>query len=68
MLALAPHVHWIIVEDANENTKLVTNLLQHSSLINYTHLSIKTPVEKKARRLVSMKMLLLMKVTSVHCE
>lgn len=54
-LALVPHVHWILIEDADENSKLVTKLLQDSSLVYYTHLSVKTPVDQKVRRLVNFK-------------
>lgn len=53
MLALVPHVHWIVVEDANENSKLVTDLLLQSNLIDYTHISVKTPDVEKIKRWVS---------------
>ncbi|EDV28661.1 uncharacterized protein TRIADDRAFT_49638 [Trichoplax adhaerens] len=35
-------VHWIVVEDANATSKLVTNVLKRSKLL-YTQLSIRTP-------------------------
>lgn len=34
--------HWIVVEDSEEKTHLVANLLEYSGL-SYTHLNIKTP-------------------------
>ena len=38
-LRLVPNLHWILVEDSKETTKLVTNLLMQSHL-SYTHLAI----------------------------
>lgn len=52
MLMLVPHVHWILIEDAEENSKLVSNLLLESGLINYTHLNTKTPSDQKLKRTV----------------
>lgn len=49
-LALVPHIHWIVVEDATENSKLVTKLLQDSNLLHYTHLSVKTPWDQQPHR------------------
>ncbi|GLV35111.1 Glucuronyltransferase I [Carabus blaptoides fortunei] len=49
-LALVPNIHWIVIEDATENSLLVTKLLQDSSLIHYTHLSVKTPWDQQLRR------------------
>lgn len=51
-LALVPHIHWIVVEDATENSKLVTKLLQDSNLLHYTHLSVKTPWDQQPHRSV----------------
>lgn len=45
-LALVPNVHWILVEDSDEKTDLVRNLLAESNLL-VTHLSNKTPVFEK---------------------
>ncbi|XP_031339672.1 galactosylgalactosylxylosylprotein 3-beta-glucuronosyltransferase I [Photinus pyralis] len=45
-LALVPNVHWILVEDSDEKTDLVRNLVADSNLL-VTHLSIKTPVYEK---------------------
>lgn len=41
-LALVPNVHWIVIEDAEEKSDLVRNLLNDSNLL-YTHLAAKTP-------------------------
>ena len=38
-LRLVPKLHWILVEDTKEKTKLVTNCLMQSHL-SYTHLAI----------------------------
>lgn len=43
---LIPNFHWIIVEDAEIRTPLVTNLLAQSGL-SYTHLNAETPKEWK---------------------
>ncbi|XP_067134720.1 galactosylgalactosylxylosylprotein 3-beta-glucuronosyltransferase I-like [Centruroides vittatus] len=45
---LVPSVHWIVVEDSEVKTVLVTKLLQNT-LIPYTHLNIKTPAEFKMK-------------------
>ncbi|XP_073420413.1 galactosylgalactosylxylosylprotein 3-beta-glucuronosyltransferase 1-like [Dendrobates tinctorius] len=37
-----PALHWIVVEDANESSKLVTNVLM-KSLIPHTQLCVRTP-------------------------
>lgn len=45
---LLPHLHWIIVEDANATSPLVTRLLQRAGLEKRsTQLNIKTPPEFK---------------------
>lgn len=41
-----PNLHWILVEDAFNKSKLVTDLLQGSGL-SYTHLNAGTPPEYK---------------------
>nr|CAH0104727.1 unnamed protein product [Daphnia galeata] len=43
---LVPNFHWIIVEDSETKTPLVTNLLAQSGL-TYTHLNAETPKEWK---------------------
>ncbi|VEN36155.1 unnamed protein product [Callosobruchus maculatus] len=45
-LKLVPNVHWIVVEDAEEKTNLVRNLILESKLI-VTHLNAKTPPFEK---------------------
>ncbi|OWF53552.1 galactosylgalactosylxylosylprotein 3-beta-glucuronosyltransferase 1-like [Mizuhopecten yessoensis] len=42
------HLHWIVVEDSVEKTKLVTYFLETCGVIN-THLNISTPREKRLR-------------------
>ena len=43
-----PNLHWILVEDSEEKTKLVTNfLLRHKNDLKSTHLNIRT--EKSQR-------------------
>lgn len=43
-----PNLHWILVEDSQRRTPLVTRLLQESGL-NYTHLNVETPRNYKLR-------------------
>lgn len=43
---LVPKFHWIVVEDAVNKTRLVTNLLA-TSLLSYTHLNAVTPPNYK---------------------
>lgn len=45
---LVNNFHWIIVEDSDIKTSLVTNLLVKSHL-NYTHLATGTPNEWKRK-------------------
>lgn len=45
---LVPNFHWIIVEDSEKPTKLVTNLLR-TSMLNYTHLIAPTPASWKRK-------------------
>ncbi|XP_012143767.1 glucuronyltransferase I isoform X1 [Megachile rotundata] len=44
-----PNFHWILVEDAERKTKLVTRFLENSGLI-YTHLAAPTPPNYKLGR------------------
>ncbi|XP_075976849.1 galactosylgalactosylxylosylprotein 3-beta-glucuronosyltransferase I-like isoform X2 [Anticarsia gemmatalis] len=44
-LMLVKNFHWIIIEDSEEKTKLVANLLKESNL-KYTHLNVKTQKSK----------------------
>lgn len=43
-----PNLHWILVEDSQRRTPLVTRMLQDSGL-NYTHLNVETPRNYKLR-------------------
>ncbi|XP_046720960.1 galactosylgalactosylxylosylprotein 3-beta-glucuronosyltransferase 1 isoform X1 [Silurus meridionalis] len=43
-----PNLHWILVEDAQRRTLLVTRLLRETGL-NYTHLNVETPRNYKLR-------------------
>jgi len=43
---LVPNFHWIVIEDAEAKTPLVSNLLEASGL-SYTHLNALTPAEWK---------------------
>lgn len=43
---LVPNFHWIVIEDSETKTPLVTNLLAQSGL-SYTHLNAETPKEWK---------------------
>ncbi|XP_007894239.1 galactosylgalactosylxylosylprotein 3-beta-glucuronosyltransferase 1 [Callorhinchus milii] len=43
-----PNLHWILVEDAQRRTALVTRLLRETGL-NYTHLNVETPRSYKLR-------------------
>uniref|UniRef100_A0A3P8YPZ7 Galactosylgalactosylxylosylprotein 3-beta-glucuronosyltransferase n=1 Tax=Esox lucius TaxID=8010 RepID=A0A3P8YPZ7_ESOLU len=45
---LVPNLHWILVEDSQRRTPLVTRLLLETSL-NYTHLNVETPKNYKLR-------------------
>jgi len=47
-LKLVKNIHWIIVEDSYEKTKLVTNFLKQTGL-NFTHLYVATPKEVKLK-------------------
>lgn len=50
-LLLVPYVHWIIVEDANQNSDLVRNLLTRTGLIQRsTLLFAKTPSDFKLKQ------------------
>uniref|UniRef100_A0A2H1W4W8 Galactosylgalactosylxylosylprotein 3-beta-glucuronosyltransferase n=1 Tax=Spodoptera frugiperda TaxID=7108 RepID=A0A2H1W4W8_SPOFR len=41
------NLHWVVIEDSAEKTKLVANLLKESNL-KYTHLNIKTHKTKQS--------------------
>ena len=43
-----PNFHWIVVEDSDEKTALVTNFLKSAGL-SYTHLNVKTDVNFKLK-------------------
>ncbi|KAG9348533.1 hypothetical protein JZ751_002269 [Albula glossodonta] len=43
-----PNLHWILVEDSQRRTPLVTRLL-HETGLNYTHLNVETPRNYKLR-------------------
>jgi hypothetical protein len=48
---LVPNLHWIIIEDAEDPSSLVANLLKNSG-ITYTHLTATTPKEWKLKEKV----------------
>ncbi|XP_055380498.1 galactosylgalactosylxylosylprotein 3-beta-glucuronosyltransferase I [Condylostylus longicornis] len=51
LITLVPNIHWILVEDANQPSKLVQSLLELSKLITRsTLLNIKTPDEYKLNK------------------
>lgn len=43
-----PNLHWILVEDSQRRTSLVSRLLQETGL-NFTHLNVETPRNYKVR-------------------
>ncbi|KAM8795596.1 galactosylgalactosylxylosylprotein 3-beta-glucuronosyltransferase 1 isoform 1-T1 [Eudromia elegans] len=43
-----PNLHWILVEDSQRRTALITRLLRDTGL-NYTHLNVETPRNYKLR-------------------
>ncbi|MED6266917.1 Galactosylgalactosylxylosylprotein 3-beta-glucuronosyltransferase 1 [Characodon lateralis] len=43
-----PNLHWILIEDSQRRTPLVTGLLRETGL-NYTHLNVETPKSFKIR-------------------
>ncbi|XP_054884880.1 galactosylgalactosylxylosylprotein 3-beta-glucuronosyltransferase 1 isoform X4 [Poeciliopsis prolifica] len=43
-----PNLHWILIEDSQRRTPLVTSLLRETGL-NYTHLNVETPKNFKVR-------------------
>lgn len=45
-LRLIPNLHWVIVEDAESPTQLVSEFLRESDIEHYTQLAIKTPKEE----------------------
>lgn len=50
-LMLVRNMHWIIIEDAEDPSSLVANLLKNSG-IRYTHLTAATPQKWKLREKV----------------
>lgn len=46
-LMLVKNFHWVVIEDSEQKTKLVSNLLKESTL-KYTHLNIKTHKSKRS--------------------
>ncbi|GFQ81960.1 galactosylgalactosylxylosylprotein 3-beta-glucuronosyltransferase 3 [Trichonephila clavata] len=48
-LLLVPNIHWIVVEDAENKTTLVTNFLFKSKL-SFTHLNVPTPLAMKMKK------------------
>jgi hypothetical protein len=51
-LMLVPNLHWIIVEDSENPTELVSRLLERSG-IPYTHLNAATPKNWKLKSKVN---------------
>lgn len=49
---LVPNAHWVVIEDSEERTKLVSNLISDSGL-KTTHLVAKTPPFEKLKAKVS---------------
>ncbi|CAG9820154.1 unnamed protein product [Phaedon cochleariae] len=47
-LRLIPNIHWIVIEDSEEKTNLVSKLLEESEL-TVTHLNAKTPPFEKLK-------------------
>jgi len=45
---MVPNLHWILVEDAEQKTKLVTDFLVRSGL-SFTHLNVSTPEKMKLK-------------------
>ncbi|XP_059162274.1 galactosylgalactosylxylosylprotein 3-beta-glucuronosyltransferase 3-like [Physella acuta] len=45
-LKLVRNVHWVVIEDTEQKSQLVTNFLQQTGL-NYTHLNVITPAQYK---------------------
>lgn len=45
-LLLVPNVHWIVIEDSEEKTPMVTRFLAASG-IPYTHVAARTPPEHR---------------------
>lgn len=45
---MVPNLHWILVEDAEQKTKLVTDFLARSGL-SFTHLNVATPEKMKLK-------------------
>jgi len=45
---MVPNLHWILVEDSDSKTRLVTEFLENSG-IKYTHLNVATPEKMKLK-------------------
>lgn len=45
-IMLVRNVHWIVIEDSEQKSQLVTHFLQQTGL-NYTHLNVMTPAQYK---------------------
>ncbi|GIY61244.1 galactosylgalactosylxylosylprotein 3-beta-glucuronosyltransferase 3 [Caerostris darwini] len=48
-LLLVPNIHWIVIEDSENKTSLVTNFLSKSR-ISFTHLNVPTPLPMKMKK------------------
>ena len=51
-MLLVPNVHWILVEDSEVKTELVTKFLNQIEIygqLKYTHLNVPTPIEYKTK-------------------
>lgn len=70
---LVPNIHWIIIEDAVETSKLVKSLLERAGLKSRsTLLNSKTPddfkLKAKVMKMGACRSLLLSKITYRHAE
>lgn len=66
-LTLVPNIYWIIVEDADEKSELVRNLLADSSIL-YVHLTAKTPPNEKVKDKVSVYFSYMKFVSKFDCR
>jgi Glycosyltransferase family 43 len=65
VMLLVPNIHWIIVEDSEENTMLVKNFLNRTGLNKRTTLlHAKTPTDFKLKDKVSADTSVLLESTS----
>ncbi len=44
-----PNLHWLVVEDSEQKTPIVSRLLENTGL-NYTHLNVNTPENLKTQK------------------